>query len=395
MPSLLSKLRGQSAEDSPSSQSSTASAPGRTPRGGNSAPPTDAARAARREQAEDRQPDDLTEIPKAGWKDILKRSFKEFKDDDVTDRAAALTYYGVLSIFPGMLVLISLIGLSGKNNVNSILSNLNNIAPGGVNSFLHTVIQQVQGRSTAAGFGAIIGLVLAVWSASGYVAGFMRAGNAIYEIPEGRPIYRTIPVRLGTTIACMIILVIAALMVLVTGPIANTVGNALGIGSTLVTVWNIAKWPVLVILVSFMFSLLYWATPNAKQPGFKWITPGGVLAVIVWLITSGLFGLYVSFSGSYNKTYGSLATVIIFLVWLWISNIAILLGMEFNAESERQRNIEAGMPADLEPFVELRSTKKLDPDQKERIEEAAQVRERTMSDESSQPPADGSRATSG
>jgi membrane protein len=160
-------------------------------------------------------------------------------------------------------------------------------------------------------------------------------------------------------------------------------------------VWNIAKWPVLVILVSFMFSLLYWATPNAKQPGFKWITPGGVLAVIVWLITSGLFGLYVSFSGSYNKTYGSLATVIIFLVWLWISNIAILLGMEFNAESERQRNIEAGMPADLEPFVELRSTKKLDPDQKERIEEAAQVRERTMSDESSQPPADGSRATSG
>jgi membrane protein len=223
----------------------------------------------------------------------------------------------------------------------------------------------------------------------------MRAGNAIYEIPEGRPIYRTIPVRLGTTIACMIILVIAALMVLVTGPIANTVGNALGIGSTLVTVWNIAKWPVLVILVSFMFSLLYWATPNAKQPGFKWITPGGVLAVIVWLITSGLFGLYVSFSGSYNKTYGSLATVIIFLVWLWISNIAILLGMEFNAESERQRNIEAGMPADLEPFVELRSTKKLDPDQKERIEEAAQVRERTMSDESSQPPADGSRATSG
>jgi membrane protein len=319
-----------------------------------------------------------TDIPKPGWLRILRRSFKQFKHDDVTDRAAALTYYGLLALFPAVLVLISLLGLAGTSTTQEFLNNIEQVAPSGVNSFLRTVIEQVQGRSGAASIAAIVGLALALWSASGYVAGFMRASNAIYDVDEGRPIWLTAPLRLLVTLALVVMLVISAVMVIVTGPIASQVGKVFGIGNSIVIVWDIAKWPILLVIVSLMFSLLYWACPNVKQPGVKWITPGGVIAVISWLIASGLFALYVSFSGSYNKTYGSLATVIVFLVWLWIANIAILLGAEFNAESQRQRAIQAGVPEDLEPFAELRSTTKLDGSEKRRVEEAARVRQATV-----------------
>lgn len=324
------------------------------------------------------EPASPTEIPRAGWQSILRRSIREFKHDDVTDRAAALTYFGVLALFPALLVLISMLGLLGRSTTQSALDNLRQVAPGRVNTFLRTVIEQVQGRSGAAGVGAIIGLVVALWAASGYVAAFMRASNAIYDVDEGRPIWRTAPLRLLVTLALAVMLVASAVIVVVTGPIATTVGRAIGIGNTALTVWNVAKWPVLLVVVSLMFSLLYWACPNVKQPGFRWITPGGLLAVVVWLVASGLFAVYVSFAGSYNRTYGSLATVIIFLVWLWITNIAILLGAEFNAESERQRAIEAGLPPDLEPFAELRDTRKLDPEETQRVAAADRIREASV-----------------
>lgn len=317
-----------------------------------------------------------TETPKAGWVATFKRALAQFKHDDVTDRAAALTYFGVLAIFPAVLALVSIMGLVGKSTSQQVLDNLDQVAPGGISSFLHTVVSQVQGKAGAAGVAAIVGLVLALWSASGYVAAFMRAANSIYEVDEGRPIWKTAPVRLLVTLALVIMMVACAVIVVVTGPVATQVGNAVGIGDTLVLVWNIAKWPVLLIVVSVMFSLLYRASPNVKQPKLRGITLGGVIAVVIWLIASGFFALYVSFSGSYNKTYGSLATVIIFLVWLWISNIAILLGLEFDAESQRERAIRAGMPAGVEPFAELRDARKLDEPEKRRVEEAGRLRQR-------------------
>lgn len=323
-------------------------------------------------------PEKPGDMPKAGWVTILRRSLKQFKHDDVTDRAAALTYYGVLAIFPGLLALISVLGLLGKSATNTILANLKQVAPGAVASFLKTVIDQVQGKAGTAGVAAIIGLALALWSASGYVAGFMRAANAIYDVDEGRPIWKTAPVRLGVTLILVVMLALSAVMVVVTGPIASQLGKAFGIGNTAVLIWEIAKWPVLLIIVSLMFSLLYRACPNVKQPGLRWISLGGVIAVVVWLIASALFALYVSFSGSYNKTYGSFATVIIFLVWLWITNIAVLLGAEFNAETQRERAIQAGLPEHVEPFAELRDTSKLDDPQKREADEAAEVRARTI-----------------
>jgi membrane protein len=312
-----------------------------------------------------------TEIPAPGWRDILRRALQQFKHDAITDRAAALTYFGVLAIFPGLIVVVSILGLLGRSTTNRFLANVESLAPGSVKSFLTTAIEQTQNRPGTAGAATAIGVVLAIWSASGYIAAFMRATNQIYSVDEGRPIWKTAPIRLAVTVAIVVMLIVTVLMVVVTGSIASQVGKALGIGHTAVLVWDFAKWPVLLVIVSLMLSLLYWACPNVKQPGFRWYTPGGALAVVIWLIASGGFGLYVSFAGSYNKTYGSLASIIIFLVWLWITNIAILLGAEFNAEVEHQRAIEAGLPEEVEPFVEVRDTRKLDDDERERVELAA------------------------
>ena len=315
---------------------------------------------------------------RSGWANVARRAAKQYKHDDVPDRAAALTYFGVLAIFPGILVLISIVGMLGPATTQKFLDNLRQVTPGGVNTFLRTVIEQVQGRAGAATVAAVVGIVIALWSASGYVAAFMRASNAIYNVDEGRPAWQTVPVRIAVTLALTIMLVVAVVIVVVTGPVADRIGHVLGIGNAAVLAWGIAKWPLLLIIVSLMFSLLFWACPNVKQPRFRWITPGGVLAVVIWLAASGLFAVYVSFSGSYNKTYGSLATVIIFLVWLWISNIAILLGVEFDAERERERVVAAGLPADLEPFVEVRDARKLAEPERRRVADAARlIRTRT------------------
>ncbi len=299
-----------------------------------------------------------TELSSGSWLAAAKRSVKEFQDDALTDRAATLTYYGVLAIFPGLLFLVSLLGLLGRRLTQPLISNLATAAPGAVRQTMLTAVTHLQRGHAAAGLLAIVGMAAALWSASSYTAAFMRASNAIYDVPEGRPVWKTLPIRLAVTLALMVLLVASVLIVVLTGGLAQRVGNVLGIGSTAVTVWDIAKWPVLLILVSLMLALLYWASPNAKR-GFRWVSPGGLIAVVLWLIASGLFTVYVANFGHYNKIYGSLATVIIFFVWLWISNIAVLFGAEFNAELERGRAMAAGTPADKEPFVELRDTRKL------------------------------------
>jgi membrane protein len=212
-----------------------------------------------------------------------------------------------------------------------------------------------------------VGIALALWSASGYVASFMQASNAIYDIPEGRPIWKTLPVRFGVTVVLVVLLAVTALAVVLTGSLAKQVGDVIGLGSTAVTVWDIAKWPVLLLIVSLMFAILYYFSPNVKQPGFRWVSPGGILAVVVWILASAAFAFYVANFGSYNKTYGALAGPVIFLVWLWISNIAVLLGAELNAELERGRRIEAGHPSDVEPFVEPRDTRKFSDEEKREV----------------------------
>jgi membrane protein len=306
-------------------------------------------------------PESPTDLKGRSWFGVLKRTGKEFSEDNLTDWAAALTYYGVLSIFPALIVLVSILGLIGESATDPLLENLGSVAPGPAQDIFTSAIENLQGSQGAAGVFFIIGILAAIWSASGYIAAFMRASNAIYDMPEGRPIWKTLPVRVGLTVVLIVLTVISAVAVVLSGALAKEAGNLLGLGDTAVQVWDIAKWPVLLLLVSFMFAVLYWAAPNVKQPGFRWISPGGVLAVIGWVIASAAFAFYVANFGSYNETYGALAGPIVFLVWLWVSNIMILLGAEFNAELERSRAIEAGMrPPDKEPFVEPRDTRKIE-----------------------------------
>jgi len=297
------------------------------------------------------------------WGGVFKRTFREFRHDNLTDLAAALTYYGVLAIFPAIIALVSILGLIGHSATQPLIENLGKVAPGPAKSIFTSAVENLNKSQGAAGLIFVVGLAAALWSASSYVAAFMRASNTIYDVEEGRPIWKTLPLRVGVTVVMVVLLAISAVAVVLTGGLARQVGNLVGVGSSAVQVWDIAKWPVLVLLVSFMLAILYWAAPNVRHPGFRWISPGGILAVGAWLIASGAFALYVANFSSYNKTYGALAAVVVFLIWLWISNIAILVGAEFNAELERGRFIEAGNPPGREPFIEPRDTRKMKADE--------------------------------
>jgi len=294
-----------------------------------------------------------------GTMSVLKRTIREFKADNITDWAAALTYYGVLSIFPALIALVSIIGLLGSSASTTLTKNLGSFAPGPAKTIIGNAINGVASNRGGAGILFVVGILGALWSASGYISAFMRASNVIWDVEEGRPIWKKLPVRVGVTVVVVLLLAISAIAVVLTGKLASSAGKLLGLGSTFVTVWDIAKWPVLLLIVASVFAILYYASPNVKHPSFKWITPGGIIAVVLWVVASAAFAAYVANFGSYNKTYGSIAGVIVFLVWLWISNIALLFGAEFNAERERGRRIvEDGYPVDKEPYLEPRDTRK-------------------------------------
>ena len=303
---------------------------------------------------DDNEKDKPTDLPKEAWPAILKRTLKQFSEDQLTTWAAALTYFGVLSLFPMILALVSVLGVIGPSATQPLLDQLGTVAPGPAKDILTNVLtslEQNQGGSTVA---LIIGLVLAIWSASGYISAFMDASNNVWDVPEGRPIWKKIPVRLGVTIVMLILLTITSLAIVFTGFVAQEIGNIIGLGDQFVEVWNIAKWPVLLVIVSFMVSLLYWACPNVKQPGFPWFSPGGFLAVILWIAASALFAFYVGNFGSYNKTYGSLGGVIVFLTWLWITNIIILLGAESELRDGAQQGHPGRAPSGQRPYLPLR-----------------------------------------
>ena len=303
-------------------------------------------------------PSGPTDLRASSWLGVLRRTVRQFRTDDLSDWAAALTYRGIMSLAAGTLVVVAGLGLLGHSATQRLLDNVGQLAPSQVRSVLNQIINSVQSQGKA-GVAAILGIALALYSASNYIAGFMRASNAIYKIGEGRPVWKTFPVRIGVTVVMVVLIILSAAIVVFTGPVADQLGAALGVGHAAVTVWDIAKWPVLVLIVSVMLSILYYACPNVKQPGFRWVSPGGVLAVLIWLVASALFAIYVANFASYNKTYGTLAGVVVFLIWLWLTNVAVLLGAGFNAELLRARVIQTGGDPEPASFVELRDTRKL------------------------------------
>ncbi|HEY3190430.1 MAG TPA: YihY/virulence factor BrkB family protein [Solirubrobacteraceae bacterium] len=313
------------------------------------------------EQRTDVGPED---IPKPGWVAILKRTVKEFQNDNLTDWAAALTYYAVLALFPALIVLVALVGLFGQypQTTDALLNILRDVGvqSSTLDSLRDTINNVIQNKG---GAGALlgVGLVGAIWSASGYIGAFMRASNAIFEKPEGRPFWKLRPLQVAVTLVMTLLLALVLIALVVSGPLAEAIGKQIGLGGTAVTVWNIAKWPVLAFVVSLMLAVLYYAAPNARLPKFQWLSPGAIVAVVVWVVASFGFFLYAKNFGSYDKTYGTLGAAITLLVWMWLSNLAVLFGQELNAEIERGRELAAGHPAIEDIQLPLRGKPKKDP----------------------------------
>jgi len=294
-----------------------------------------------------------------GFVAVVKRTVQEFLEDNLTDGAAALTYYGLLSLFPALIAIVSVVGIFGDpvTTTQRVTEIVTSLGPSSAGNTMSGPIESITSNRSGASLAFVLGLVGAIWAASGYIGAFGRASQKIFETPEGRPIWKLKPLQLLLTVVMVIAAAVVALSLVMTGPIVRAVAEPLGIGDTAVTAWNIGKWPVLAVVVILMISLLYYLSPNVKQRSFRWVVPGAAVATVVWLVASILFALYTSNFGSYNKTYGTLAGVVVFLVWLWLTNCAVLLGLELNAERERAIELEQGVPGaereiQLEPRAE-------------------------------------------
>jgi membrane protein len=321
---------------------------------------------------DNRKPDAPTDLKKRSWFYVLRKTMHEFTEDQCTDLAAALTYYAVLSIFPAMLALISVLGVLGQAEkaVKTVEDTLKPLLSQQTLDIVTKALNQVA-QSQGAGVALIIGVLAALWSASGYVGAFGRAMNKIYEIDEGRPFWKLRPVMLLLTLIAVVLAAIALLLLIVSGPVAESIGNVIGLGSTAITVWSIAKWPVLAVIVIVVVALLYYATPNVKQPKFRWMSVGAFVAILIWVLASVGFAFYVGNFSSYNKTYGSLAGVIVTLLFLWITNLALLFGGELDAELERGRQLQAGIPAEEEIQLPARDTRNIKKARKKRDKDVA------------------------
>ena len=292
---------------------------------------------------------------------VLRRTATEFSEDNLTDWAAALTYYGVLALFPALIALVSIVGLLAdpQSTAKTITDIVTQIGPSSGAQTFSGPIQSITSNQSAAGIMFVVGLLVALWSASRYVGAFMRASNIIYETPEGRPIWKLRPLQMLVTLVIVLLVAILAMALVLTGPIVDAVAGPLGISSTATTIWDIAKWPVMLAIVAAIVAVLYYSTPNVKLRGFKWVTPGAIFAVVVWLIASAAFAFYVANFGSYDKIYGTLGGLVVLLIWLWITNLALLFGHQLNAERERGHEIAEGVPrAEREIQLEPRSEPK-------------------------------------
>lgn len=306
-----------------------------------------------------RKPGSPRDLEKPSWKYIARKTLRAFSKDQCPDLAAALTYYSVLSIFPALLALVSLLGIFGdpQKTTSALLDIVQGFAPGQTVETIRPVVQDLA-SSSAAGFTLVLGLLTALWSASGYVGAFGRAMNRVYEVDEGRAFVKLRGTMLGVTVVNLLIVVVIAAMLVLSGPVAESVGNLIGLGGAFLTVWNIAKWPVMLVLITVAIAILYYATPNVKQPKFRWMSMGSAIALVVFLLASLAFGFYVAYSNSYNKTYGAIGGVIVALLWLWILNMSLLFGAEFDAEVERGRELQAGIKAEETIQLPPRDTKK-------------------------------------
>ena len=325
------------------------------------------------------KPDSPTDLTRPSWTYVVRKTFREFMDDQCLDLAAALTYYSVLAIFPAALALLSLLGVvvRPEKSVETVMEVLDPLVSPQVLGGIRPTLEQLA-TSDAAGFALVLGVLAALWSASGYVGAFGRAMNRIYEISEGRPFWKLRPLMILITLIAVLLIGLVLLMLIVSGPVAESVGAVIGLTDQTVLVWQIVKWPIIAIAVMFIVALLYYATPNVQQPKFRWMSLGAAVAILIWLLASGAFALYLATFADYSKTYGSLAGVVVGLLFLWITNLALLFGAELDSELERGRELQAGLPAEEElqlPARDTRNIEKAEQREASEIERGRELRE--------------------
>lgn len=302
-------------------------------------------------------PKRIRTLPLRSWRGTLERTGKRFYEDHMLQWAAALAFFGVISIFPALLAMVALLGVIGAPVIQPLIENISELAPGPVRDLVLSSLGSIEDSASGSSTALIVSVAAALWTASAYVGAFIPAANIVWEVDEARPVWRKLVLRVLLTLTLLLLIVVTALGVVLTGPIAREVGGAVGLGEPAVEAWRLAKWPFLALAMMGLLSILYWMSPNVRHPGWRWMTPGSVAAVLVWIAGSLLFTFYLSNFDSYNATYGAIGGVLVFLLWLWITNIAILLGAQLNAEIERTRAIEGGMlPEDRTPFLPLRDT---------------------------------------
>src|SRR3954452_19340910 len=284
-------------------------------------------------------------LPRGAWPDTFKRTLRKAKDDKINHWGAALTYYAVLSLFPALLVMVSLVGLFGDPaRVTKVLTDtVSELGPSTAATTFQATIESITSNRGGAGIVLVVSIAGALWAASGYVSAFTDASNTIYEVEEGRPFWKLKPIQLAVTFVLILMAALVALALVLSGPVVGALGGALGISDSVLSIWRFAKWPAMLVLVLVIFAFLYYTSPNAKVSGIRWVSGGAIVALVAWILASIAFALYVGNFGSYNKTYGALGGVVVFLLWLWLTNLAILLGAEFNAETERAKQLHGGV----------------------------------------------------
>ncbi|GAA2753741.1 YihY/virulence factor BrkB family protein [Amnibacterium kyonggiense] len=324
------------------------------------------------------KPEGPEDLHKPTWTYALKKTAKEFGSDQCTDLAAALVYYSVLALGPAAIAIVSILGLLSPGAIAQLttqfLAPVRTSSPG-----VYDIVTQLidnASKTQGVGIGLVVGILGALWSASGYVGAFGRAMNRIYSIPEGRPVWKLRPTQLLVTVAVVVLVVLGALILVSTGPIVEQVANVIGIGQVALTVFQIVKWPILVVIAIAAIAILYYFSPNVRQPKFKWISTGSLLALVVWGLATAALGIYLSVTGggSYAKTYGAVAGVIVFLLWLWITNLVLLFGAEFDAELERSRELQAGIAAEEQIQLPMRDTRQSDKKAKQHEQDVDQAR---------------------
>ncbi|UFU01940.1 YihY/virulence factor BrkB family protein [Ruania suaedae] len=325
------------------------------------------------------KPDSPTDLHRASWTYTARKAVREFLGDGCTDLAAGLTYYAVLSIFPAAIALVSLLSLVGQGGTTTtLISMAEDLVPADAMSTLEPVLRSLT-EAPAPGLGLILGLAAALWTASNYVNAFSRAMNRIYETTEGRPVWKLRPAMYLLTLVLLVLVALSVVLLAISGPVAEAIGSAIGLGGVAVTIWSIARWPVLLAVVVLVVALLYYFTPNVKQPKMRWISPGAIIAIVVAILASVGVGFYLANFGSYNQTYGSLAGVIIALLWIYVMNLALLFGAEVDAEAERSRQLQAGIEAEEDIQLPPRDTRASEKKEGQEREDVARGRRLRLS----------------